>query len=487
MVKFSSILIVFNGILLVASSSSSWRCAVKSNESSSIENLFEKKTTCRILLEFRSFENEQMFCFGEKLNLTEPTLDFPSNLNLFAVRIDSCRIQTINDISFLNLTTSNFYRLDLTNSGLKQIFPIGQLKILNLSRNSIEKLDDYLFSTKIDTIDVRWNRISSVENLSKTRFGRVDLFLEGNPLKCDCWFSKLQSSAYLNLVDDDRIDCHRFETEFLCSYLQRCDENCFCCEFEACDCHWICPKGCSCFNEFDWSRNIIRCENLNLTRFHDEIPESSTDLIYRENRLKRIPPSIFIGKSRLKRIDLSRNQLTTIDSRSFCAAQSLNELNLSENKNLRVNLSKFDDIFKCLKKLRLVIMSDEQIFDTTNLSPLWSIEFDGNFATIRRKSKYYSQKVFQSTEENFQNFFLTHFILFLLLAIIFLLISILIFIACSRKTKENISEKIPTNTDETLYEELNSISSDNETHFFREKTPPMLPARPDFFSTKDTF
>ena len=197
---------------------------------------------------------------------------------------------------------------------------------------------------------------------------------------CDCWLSDLLHSSivltdYSDLHCNDRSIFDRSPDDFLCSYKTHCTADCTCCDFEACDCHSVCPSECICSHDAEWRRHLVQCPQANLSSSHMLLPQTMTELDYTNNQIEEISPALFIGKSFLKKIDLTRNHLKQITNDTFCAASNLQEMNLSKNPSIRISLAQLDRVFACLKKLQYIVVSKEQIDEHETISNGWHILF----------------------------------------------------------------------------------------------------------------
>lgn len=159
--------------------------------------------------------------------------------------------------------------------------------------------------------------------------------------------------------------------DLLCNYSRHCTSDCTCCEFEACDCHAVCPDDCHCSHDVQWTRHLVQCPDVNRTEMHLLLPQTITELNYQGNQIEEIKPYSLIGKTALKKLHLMKNNLTRISNETFCAAMNLEELDLSENPSLRIAMSNLNDFFGCLKKLKHLILSREQLMDFHSISPGW--------------------------------------------------------------------------------------------------------------------
>lgn len=363
----------------------------------------------------------------------------------------------------------------------------------------------------------------------------------GNPLICDCWFGSILKSSSINITDLSLVQCNSrpitnlTSNDFLCSYSRHCAKDCTCCDFEACDCHSICPSECSCSHDILWSTHIIKCRRRNLSAIHLLLPETVTELNYEGNDLEDLKPFVFIGKIFLRKLNLAKNNLRILTNKTFCGALNLQEINLSYNPRLMAIISNINELFGCLKNLQMIILSKEQIHENDKLSQEWIIESNKKliylikikqeqeqqttisslksmnsvfkpttFVSIYRQESYTISSIIQ---QNQTLILIVFFLLFFVLLFLLFLISLAI---CRRKLRRHLaaelerqrtehyyyhtnshppSSKIPeSNTtsggNDTLYEQLPSLSSDSEQPFLyndQKLNPPTLPPYPPTF------
>jgi hypothetical protein len=393
----------------------------------------------------------------------------------------------------------------------------------------------------------------------------LQLSLHGNPLICDCWLGSILNSPSINITDLSLLQCNSrsimniSSNDLLCSYSRHCASDCTCCDFEACDCHSICPSECLCAHNALWSYHIVKCRKRNLSSIHIFLPETITELNYEENNIEELKPFVFVGKTLLTKLNLAKNNLQILTNETFCAAINLQEINLSYNPNLMIILSNINELFQCLKNLQYIILSKEQIHQEEQISYGWTIESNKKLIRLIKITSQISSSnstipistsihpLFESENEpstiisiyhqesyttsniiqhNQTLIIIVFFLLFFVLLFLLLLISLAI---CRQKLHRHLktelqrqqshqyyyhdhtnlrqpSIKIPdSNTtsgaNDSLYEQLPSLSSDSEQPFLcNEKNlnntnAPILPPYPPTFrhyqsyqcSTKDYY
>ena len=346
-------------------------------------------------------------------------------------------------------------------------------------------------------------------------------------------------------MDFQTLGCQT-QTDLFCSYTRHCASDCFCCEFEACDCHSVCPADCQCSHDGTWSRHRVQCRRADLKSL---LPETITELSYEDSHLEQFPSFILIGKTRLVKLNLAKNRLRDLTNETFCAAVNLQELNLSDNLQFRL----IKDFFRCLKQLRVLILSKDQIDDQTEISDGWTMAVDPDNEKLIRLSRSpilglspsvsLSTKPVSNTPRHPHELFtasssssssLFHHNQTLLILVFFLLVFVLLFLIlllalaiCRRKLRRHFHAELqrqrveqqqyyhhhPTSvhqpstqvtdshrtmaTNDSLYEQLPSLSSDSEQPFLYHEIdkfnhlhplspappppPPALPPHPSTF------
>lgn len=171
--------------------------------------------------------------------------------------------------------------------------------------------------------------------------------------------------------------------DLLCSYSRHCASDCSCCDFEACDCHSVCPSDCLCSHDAQWSRHIVQCPRANLTNIHILLPQTITELNYEENNIEHIKPFTLVGKTSLTKLNLAKNKLKNLTGDMFCTATNLREINLSENPDLHGIIPLLNDLFGCLTNLQNIILSKDQINNREQISNGWMVFSNSNDNTIR--------------------------------------------------------------------------------------------------------
>jgi len=234
----------------------------------------------------------------------------------------------------------------------------------------------------------------------------LQLSLYGNPLICDCWLGSILDSPFINITDLSLLQCNSRPImnisydDLLCPYSRHCASDCTCCDFEACDCHSICPSECLCSHDALWSHHIVKCRKRNLLNIHFLLPETVTELNYEENNIEQLKPFVFVGKTLLIKLNLAKNNLRILTNETFCPALNLREINLSYNPNLMTILPNLNELFGCLKNLQYIILSKEQINEEEQISSGWTIDSNKKLIRLIRITQQISTSSFSVSSSN---------------------------------------------------------------------------------------
>ncbi|MGH0178661.1 UNVERIFIED_CONTAM: hypothetical protein FKN15_077729 [Acipenser sinensis] len=181
--------------------------------------------------------------------------------------------------------------------------------------------------------------------------------LHSNNLHCDChltwlsdWlrqrrgiaqFTQCMAPAHmrgLNVADAQKKD-------FICTGPQPKEPHT--CSAQASSC----PPSCTCNN------NIVDCRGKGLTEIPANLPESIVEIRLEQNLIKSIPRGAFSQYKKLKRIDLSKNQIADIAPDAFLGLRSLTSLVLYGNKIVEIPKG----LFEGLVSLQLLLLNANKI------------------------------------------------------------------------------------------------------------------------------
>ena len=224
------------------------------------------------------------------------------------------------------------------------------------------------------------------------------LYLDGNPLVCDCdmsWMASLNTKTSIQLLDSQTTRCRNQitnelvklsevkENEYLCSYDQACEPQCICCQYGNCDCKSKCPEGCSCFHDSDFKTNVVQCKGLNETNqllFNPKVlPMHATHIFLENLNLPTLKTHDFMSRARLAELRINGSNIKTIQPLAFNTLPSLKKLDLSGNSLTEL---RGDELFKTMR-IEHLDLHDNQIYEIDNrlleqLPALETVKLDSN-------------------------------------------------------------------------------------------------------------
>ncbi|XP_063703998.1 toll-like receptor Tollo [Culicoides brevitarsis] len=290
---------------------------------------------------------------------------FLRNTQIHVIRLNNNRLEVLPsgifrhlrmlmwlDIGFNHLTEYNFHQnapptlqeLNLQSNRLTHVHAFVHLPknlIINLKDNRLERIERNAVRITNETNEVR-----------DTGGEKIKLYLQGNPLICDCHTQWLRDANYdittPQILDIQNVSCiikrqlrqreenlmsivDRYHTKFLCEYASHCTRQCYCCEFDACDCKFTCPPRCECFHDELWQLNIVDCGRAEYFDVPKHLPMDATDIYLDGNDMGMLGEHLFIGKKNLEVLFLNTSQITGINNRTFVGANKLKKLYLQNN------------------------------------------------------------------------------------------------------------------------------------------------------------
>jgi len=330
---------------------------------------------------------------------------FDSNQHLQALRLDNNHLTNLDELfnklsnlKWLNISSNlltefdysnipaQLHWLDISHNMIRSLgnrfgsASILQLTELDLSFNQVEQLGPHNLPDTIETLLANDNKVShvapytffkksnlvkvdlSVNNLktvdknsfrlSFENLKKVEFYVTGNPLDCDCQMVWLKSVnlpgntfKYPLVKDIESIYCKLIYTseetfvplvealneDFLCPYVTHCFSLCQCCDFDACDCEMTCPDDCTCYHDTMWSRNIAVCSNAELSDLPRKLPMDATEIFLDGNDLPELNSHMFIGRKNLQVLHLNNSHIHSIQNKTFNGLVSLKKLFLQDN------------------------------------------------------------------------------------------------------------------------------------------------------------
>lgn len=113
----------------------------------------------------------------------------------------------------------------------------------------------------------------------------------------------------------------------------------------------LCPSECSCLGDY------VDCSRKRLSEVPKDLPSWVTDLVLQSNSISRLHADDFKGLFKLQKIDLSNNEITTIDENTFANLPALKELKINSNKLKEIPILKGNPILNRLELTHNYIQS----------------------------------------------------------------------------------------------------------------------------------
>lgn len=265
----------------------------------------------------------------------------------------------------------------------------ARIRYLDVSENQLTYINDLSVPDNVEELVLNDNRISDIHGEAfhqKSYLRKVDLknnelrqlsrdamkiasnltkpemLLAGNPINCNChteWLkdvNKMQGFPYISDISSINCSVDNFRTtnyysrqltlvsrdQFLCQYEGHCLNNCHCCEFDACDCKFICPNRCDCYYDEFWRVNIVDCGRSEYFQIPISIPMFATVIFLDGNDFGNLADHIFLGKKALTDLYLNNSQTASIHNRTFAGIINLQRLHLENNFIQTINELMFE-------------------------------------------------------------------------------------------------------------------------------------------------
>ena len=93
-----------------------------------------------------------------------------------------------------------------------------------------------------------------------------------------------------------------------------------------------CPDDCQCFHDQLWSANVVQCSARNLSKVPSLVPMDVTALHLNGNNLTQLTQTMFLGRSRLKKILLGGSNVYEIANGTFSGLDHLEVIDLGYNQ-----------------------------------------------------------------------------------------------------------------------------------------------------------
>jgi len=100
-----------------------------------------------------------------------------------------------------------------------------------------------------------------------------------------------------------------------------------------------CADVCDCYNNME----TLDCSQRELGVIPGPLPRSARRVYLEDNDIGQVDPEEFTGSRRVSQLVLDRNRLTSVDTTTFCAMTSLQELSLSANMIKSFQVTRTED------------------------------------------------------------------------------------------------------------------------------------------------
>lgn len=312
------------------------------------------------------------FSFNEIHRILKETFEGLQQLSTLFLQNNLIENISIEGHDMPGLRTLNLSSNLLSSKIASGMFP-DNVENLDLSYNNISDITEYAFYSykHLRRLSLKGNKLTTLAMndlavpIDQSR--RTIVYISDNPFDCDCkliWLRKKVNEISMNsgfpmVGDIYSVQCekgYRIQEpvpfysiptrDMLCEYTTECTKNCFCCEFEPCDCKFVCPYGCSCYSSADFmTTHYVQCTKRGLTKIPAGFPASSTEVSLDRNNISEIYSSSFVGLIYLRVIHLDHSGITTLANNSFIGLLQLKTLYLNNNELQEINRGVFNKLW----------------------------------------------------------------------------------------------------------------------------------------------
>lgn len=319
----------------------------------------------------------------------------------------SFRSNRLENISMVPQNLPALKSLDLSSNMLltklsNGMFP-ENIEKLDLSYNNISDITEYAFYSYqgLHILSLKGNRLTtlSMNDLAVPikRSKTMMVYIAENPFNCDCeliWLRKKVSEVSMDtgfpvVGDMFSLQCqsgYRIDTpvpfytvqidDMLCMYDKVCDSECFCCDFDPCDCKFVCPRGCSCYSSSDYmTTHFVQCSNRGFKELPASFPALTTELSLDGNNISEINSNDFVGLIYLRVIHLNHSGITTLANYSFIGLRQLKVLYLNNNDIQSITAGVFTNLWNLtelhLEYNRISFIEEGAFSSLTSISALY--------------------------------------------------------------------------------------------------------------------
>jgi Leucine-rich repeat (LRR) protein len=296
-------------------------------------------------------------------------------------------LQSLSELSFRGNYLENISMVPQNLPGLKSLdlssnmliskimngmFP-ENIENLDLSDNNISDITDYAFYSYqgLQILSLKGNKLTTLSMndlaVSIQRSKTLMVYIADNPFNCDChliWLRKKVSEVSMNtgfpvVGDMFSLQCQSgyridkpvpFYTveadDMLCTYDEKCTSDCYCCDFDPCDCKFVCPYGCSCYSSSDYrTTHFVQCSKRGFKELPSNFPALTTELSLDGNNISEINSKDFVGLMYLRVIHLNHSGITALANYSFIGLLQLKVLYLNNNEIQNITTGVFTNLW----------------------------------------------------------------------------------------------------------------------------------------------
>lgn len=312
------------------------------------------------------------FSFNEIHRILKETFEGLQQLSTLFLQNNLIENISIEGHDMPGLRTLNLSSNMLSSKIASGMFP-DNVENLDLSYNNISDITEYAFYSYeyLRRLSLKGNKLTTLAMndlavpIDQSR--RTIVYISDNPFDCDCkliWLRKKVNEISMNsgfpmVGDIYSVQCekgYRIQEpvpfysiptrDMLCEYTTECTKNCYCCEYEPCDCKFVCPYGCSCYSSADFmTTHYVQCTKRGLTKIPAGFPASSTEVSLDRNNISEIYSSSFVGLIYLRVIHLDHSGITTLANNSFIGLLQLKTLYLNNNELQEINRGVFNKLW----------------------------------------------------------------------------------------------------------------------------------------------
>ncbi|CAI5455769.1 unnamed protein product [Caenorhabditis angaria] len=259
------------------------------------------------------------------------------------VRLDLSKnsISEVSDRAFEGLQSLNslvLYGNNITELPIDALRGLGNLQLLLLNANQLQCIRSGTFDhvPKLNLLSLYDNQIRSISEKTFKNLTRLStIHLAKNPLICDCnleWLARWNQERNIETSGarcegPKRLARKKFATLPLNKFRCKASESFITQSADQCFIDFNCPSMCICHG------TTVECSNKELEKVPEEIPRYTTHLFLKNNRISTISINSSLHLlTALVKLDLSNNQISSIEDGSLANLKNLKDLNLSNNK-----------------------------------------------------------------------------------------------------------------------------------------------------------